>query len=101
MMSNMADFQAHFKMWWDREQELVGALNAAIAEAAQVNVCLYKELLCILTEVQDEQMRLEMCYNSLEFGGFHPHDVSVKSKWLHDYFEHEYKNGQPINFNIG
>ena len=43
---------------------------------------------------------MECVYSSLDFAEWHGHDITVKSKWLHDYFEKEYASGM-IDFNIG
>jgi hypothetical protein len=94
-------FKAHFEVWRKRESELVDCLNRAIHAARTVDVQMYKELMCLADEVQNEIMRACMAKDSLAFGGWNPHDISIKSMIIHKYFEEEHKDGGDININLG
>lgn len=98
---NLDDFKQHFNDWIDREERFIDVLNFAVKGSGAVDMELYQCLCKMVKEVQDESMRARMVYDNLEFGGWMPHDISVKSKWLHEYFEHGYKQGEDINFNLG
>lgn len=99
-MEGISCFKEHFKLWKEREEVLLEALTAAIPLMRDENIQLYEELCELKKEVQNEIFRLECVYNNLEFAGWMGHDISVKSKWLHDYFECDYSGGL-IDFNIG
>lgn len=98
---NIEEFAKHFHVWIDRENEFLKALNFAVSKSGAVDMSLYQCLCKLTKEVQDEAMRARMVYDSMDFAGWNPHDISVKSKWIHEYFEHDYKPGEDINFNIG
>lgn len=100
-MANMNDFKAHFKMWIDMEEELAECLAHAIAKARTVDMQIYEKLCCMADKAQNEAMRVRMAYDSLDFAGWNPHDISVKSKWIHQYFEAEHKDGEDVNINLG
>jgi hypothetical protein len=100
-INSMEDFKAHHKQWLAREKEIVPAFNAAIHEARTVDIEIYKKLCSMLCKVQGEIMRVEMILKSLEFAGWNTHDVSVKSKWLHEQAEKGEVSGHDINANIG
>lgn len=100
-MANMNDFKAHFKMWMDMQHELIECLNHAIHKSRTIDMQIYQKLCCMADEAQDEKMRIRMVHDNLDFGGWNGHDISVKSKWIHEYFEHQHKEGEPININLG
>jgi len=100
-MNNINDFKAHFKMWMDMQHELAECLNHAIHKARTVDVQIYEKLCCMANMVQNEKMRIRMTYDSFDFAGWNAHDISVKSKWIHHYFEHEHIEGEDVNFNLG
>lgn len=100
-MNDMGAFKAHFDLWERNESELIECLNHAIHKARTIDIQLYKELMCLEKEVQDERMRAKMAKDSLSFGGWNPHDISVKSKWIHEYFENDHEDGGEININLG
>lgn len=100
-MPDMNAFKAHFDLWEHNESELIECLNHAIHKSRTVDIQIYKCLICLAEEVQDEKMRACMVRDSLAFGGWMPHDISVKSMVIHKYFEHEHKDGEDININLG
>ena len=100
-MNNLDDFKAHFPMWKKNEAELIECLDRAIHLSRTINAEIYEKLMCLIKEVQGECTQIEMAEDSFIFGGYMPHDVSVKSKWMHEYMEHEHKDGDDINFNLG
>ena len=100
-MENLKDFKTHFEIWVERENYLIEKLNIAINEARTINIEIYEKLCKIQKMAQNEKMRVEWVLNNLMFAGMSGHDITVKSKWLHAYFEHEHKPGSKIDFNIG
>lgn len=100
MMYSINDLKTHHNDWIDREEHLIKALNEAIEMSRKVDMQLYKKLCEIIDEVQNEKMRVKMILSNLNLTNWNGHDVSVKSKWLHDYFEKDY-DGKCIDFNIG
>ena len=100
-MNSMEDFKNHFRMWEANESELIECLNHAIHKSRTIDIQVYQALMCLEKEVQDERMRAKMAKDSLMFGGWSGHDISVKSKWIHEYFEHTHKDGEDININLG
>lgn len=100
-MNNMNDFKTHFKMWMDMEEELSECLSHAIHKARTIDMQIYEKLCCLADKSQNEKMRVRMAYDSLDFAGWNPHDISVKSKWIHEYFEREHKDGEDVNINLG
>lgn len=100
-MNNLEDFKNHFRIWENNEMELIGCLNKAIHASRTIDIQIYKELMCLAKEVQDEKMRACMVKDSLAFGGWNTHDISIKSMIIHKYFEHEHEDGGEININLG
>lgn len=100
-MANLNDFKAHFKMWMDMEDELDECLIHAIEKARVVDMQIYEKLCCMSAHAQNNCMRIRMIYDSLDFAAWQPHDISVKSMIIHKYFEHEHKDGEEINVNLG
>jgi len=94
-------FKSHFDLWELNEKEFIECLNKAIDKARLIDIQIYQELICLTKQVQDEVMRAKMVKDSLAFGGWNPHDISVKSMIIHKYFEHEHKDGEEININLG
>jgi len=80
---------------------LIEKLNIAISEARLINIEIYEKLCHIQKMAQNEAFRVDLVINNLAFAGFNGHDITVKSKWLHKYFEHCHKLGDVIDFNIG
>ena len=99
-MEGLKCFQAHFNIWLDREKQLCHEVTLAIGHMREVNITIYRTLLDLKEEVQNEMFRLEHAFNSFQFAGWEGHDITVKSKWIHDYFEKDYDGGC-IDFNIG
>lgn len=100
-MNDMNAFKAHFDIWEHNETELIECLNHAIHKSRTIDIQIYQALMCLEREVQDERMRACMAKDSLAFGGWSGHDISVKSKWIHEYFEKEHHDGEDININLG
>ena len=101
IMNDANAFRVHFDLWEKNETELVDCLNRAIHEARTIDIQIYKELMCLAEEVQNEIMRAGMAKDSLAFGGWNPHDISIKSMLIHKYFEEEHSEGNEININLG
>lgn len=100
-MNDSNTFKMHFDIWDKNETELIECLNHAIHKSRTIDIQIYKELMCLEKEVQDERMRAKMAKDSLAFGGWSGHDISVKSKWIHEYFEKDHEDGGEININLG
>lgn len=100
-ISTMDDFKDHLHDWIEREERFVEALDFVVTKIGTVNMELYQKVCEIVKEVQNEKFRAELVYNSFKFTKWNEHDISVKSKWIHDYFTDVYKPGDPIDFNIG
>jgi hypothetical protein len=100
-MPNADAFKAHFDVWINNESDFSECLNRAIHISRSVDMQIYKELACLAERVQNEIMRARMIKDSFSFGGWNPHDISVKSKWIHEYFEHHHEDGAGINVNLG
>lgn len=99
----LADFEAfkkHHTDWIEREERFIVALQVTRAAVIDVNFELYEKICKMLPEVQNETMRVDWVHGSCTMTNWEPHDVKVTSRWLHEYFEHEYKGGK-IDFNIG
>lgn len=100
-MANFNDFKSHFKMWMDMEEELAECLYYASREAKKVDVQIYEKLFCMAEKAQNDKMRIRMIYDNLEFAAWNPHDISIKSMIIHDYFEHKHGADEEINLNLG
>ncbi|MCL2776052.1 MAG: hypothetical protein FWD71_22320 [Oscillospiraceae bacterium] len=101
VMPDINAFKAHFDIWERNEKEFIDCLNEAIELSRCIDIQIYQELICMAKEVQDEIMRACMAKNSLAFGGWSAHDISMKSMIIHKYFETEHKDGGEININLG
>lgn len=100
-IKNIDDFRLHHIEWLEREEDFADAINFAIEKIDASNAKLKKWLELLVDEVQSEIELVKYAYTSLKFGDWMGHDISVKSKWMVDYFKKEYKEKQPIKFNIG
>ena len=69
-MNGAQDFKGHFQAWIDREGRFIDSLNHAIALAGAVDMEIYKELCCLVDEVQNEKMRAKMVHDRLELAGW-------------------------------
>jgi len=99
-INSMESFKQHHVIWKQHEKSIVPTLNKAIHEARTVDIEIYQFLICLLDKVQKEIMRIDMICGSLEFAGWNTHDVSVKSKWLHEQ-EEKGEITHDVNANIG
>lgn len=99
-INNHADFKHHFMIWLEHEDDVINKLTKALT-LSMIDVELYNKIIKMIKCVQNEKFRAKIVYKSLDFAGWSAHDISVKSKWLHKYFEHDYKRGHDIDFNIG
>lgn len=100
-MANLNDFKSHFKTWMDMEDELDECVTHAINKARTIDMQIYEKLCCMSDHIQNNVMRIRMIYDSFDFAGWNTHDISVKSKWIHSYFENEHKDGGEVNINLG
>jgi hypothetical protein len=101
-MGGMQDLKKVLQYWYAQEMKYLEALNMAFPMAAQMNICIYKELVCLTEEVQNEAMRVKLCINRLDLAGWAGHDIGVVSMILHEFFEsHEGDDLRYINVNLG
>ena len=100
-INSMDEFKNHHTVWIARESEIIPTLNAAIHLARTIDIELYRKLCDMLERVQGEIMRVNMIVDNLNFTGWNTHDVSVKSKWLHEQCEKGDIKGHNINANLG
>jgi hypothetical protein len=91
-------FTQHHNDWISREKKLITCLNSTAKMANDYDTKLYKALLCLKEEVENEKFRVENMLGRMWLTGWS--DIGYVSKVLHDYFEHEYKGGL-IDFNVG
>lgn len=99
-LKNMDAFKKHFGEWIQREERFIMVLSQALPLAATHDIELYKELMCLLDEVQNEKMRAQFFVDRVGMKDWDMHDLGVVSMEIHDYFENHY-NGGKIDFNIG
>jgi len=88
------------EMWLKREEEFAETLTEAVRMAATVDICIYKELCCLLDEVQTEAMRVRLCGMRLDLSGWNGHDVGIVSYLLHEHFE-KHPDDKYVNVNLG
>lgn len=100
MVSDLEMFKQHFVIWMAREKAFVDSINAAIVLARAEDMEIYNCLCDLAAEVKNEMLRAEWVNASLIDTNWSAHDIRVVSKWLHAYFEFDYKGGT-IDFNIG
>lgn len=99
-ISNLEEFREHHLKWIKKEENFVKAMNVAIDKARAIDMELYHKLCEMVDDVQSEISLVKYSYDSLAFAEWMGHDVSIKSKYLYDYFTKEHKKGMPINFRI-
>ena len=92
-----ADLKDHLHNWCESEKEFAKILTMAVRQAAGVDMCIYNELACILTCVQEEIMRLKLLKKRLEIGGMNGHDLMRISKDLHEHYENHAAMGMDVN----
>jgi hypothetical protein len=94
-------FQRHFTDWIAREDKFLTAIMAGINAARDEDVALYNLLCNMAGMVKNERIRAKWVYDGLVYVGWQPHHIAVESLVLHEYFEHKWKPGEPIDFNVG
>jgi len=99
-LRDLGAFKKHFDMWIERETEFANILSCVLPIAAKEDIELYKELMCLLDEVQNEKLRASFFVKRMGLKDWDLHDLGVVSMVIHNYFENEYKGGK-IDFNLG
>lgn len=99
-ISSLDEFKEHHVKWIKKEESFVKAMNIAIDKVATVDMELYNTLCDMVEDVQGEISLVKYSYDSLAFAEWMGHDVSIKSKYLYDYFTKEHRRGRRINFRI-
>ena len=95
------EFEQHHKQWAAKEREYWAIIVEAVHLARCFDVKVYKKLLCLQEEVENEIFNVEVkVCGRLGLSGWSGHDIGIISEELHDYFEHHYTGGE-IDFNIG
>jgi len=92
-------FRRHHEIWIDREMRFLSHVHTASKIANEFDTSLYSEILCLEKAVRNELFRVYQIIGSLDLTGWNGHDISVKSKWLHDQCEKD-EDGN-LDFNIG
>jgi len=100
-LADITAFKGIFEAWENYKQALIDTVNLAIKETASVDIQLYKKLICLADRLQDDKVRIRMCYNRLNMADWGKHDLMIVSMVIHKYFEHEHKQGDNYNFNLG
>lgn len=75
------------KWYINREKEFEKLLVHAVAMAAKYDTAVYKKLLHILSDVQEEIFRVKEIYKRLEAGQWAAHDLMTVSAEIHKHFE--------------
>lgn len=99
-VSTPAEFKRHFAVWAEFLKEINDKISDILPHIIS-HVDIYEQMIKIFKQIQNEHFRVKLLWKSFEFGGWNSHDISYKSKIIHKYFEHHYKYGDEINFNIG
>jgi hypothetical protein len=94
-------FKAHFQMWMEREDSFLKSITAAIGLMRDEDIDVYNKLCNLAVFVKNERIRAKWVLDGLAWMDWNRHHIAVESKWLHDYFEKDWKPGEPIDFNIG
>lgn len=99
MGEDYSSFLLHHDQWANREDQFKELLEEATALVGYSDEELYHLLFSMTGDVQCEARRVKWIKGNL---GSKPtwHDLTVKSKWLHDYATDDYKGGK-LDFNIG
>jgi len=97
-LSSPADLKPHFEAWCNSEHEFSKYLTESVRMAASVDMCVYHELACILSAVQEEIMRINILKKRMEIGGYAGHDLATISRHLHIHFESHPEKG--LDFDV-
>jgi hypothetical protein len=100
MLGSAQELKKYMQIWHSQEEEFIKCLTEAVRAATVVDMEIYKELCCLLDEVQTEKMRIEICVKRLDLGQWNGHDVARVSKDLHSHFETN-PHDRYINVNLG
>jgi len=96
-INSPADVKQHLHAWKESEKEFAHYLTEAVRMAASIDMCLYNELACILSAVEEEIMRIKILRKRLDLGGWDGHDLARISKDLHNHYEHHADLGMDVN----
>ena len=100
-IKNLEAYKMHFMKWIEHEKKLIHCLNKAVAMSRDVDSDLYEKLWCIKKESENEKMRVKMVQLNFDFADWNKPYLLYCSRIIHKYFEHEYKQGDMIDFNLG
>ena len=96
-INNIQDFKASFPKWMGYEKELAQQISKGIEMSRNVDLNIYQSLMKKGTDIHEEIMRARNVYDNLEFNQWHPHHVTVVSKWIHEQRE---SNPDSLDINI-
>ena len=85
--------------WVAREKDFAEYITSAIGMARDIDIAIYKELISLADEVQNEAMRIKLCGMRLELANFDGHDIGRVNVIIHDYYDQS-PECQKADFNI-
>jgi len=97
-LNSPADLKPHLEMWCKNEEEFAHILTESVRKSATIDMCVYNELTCILSAVQEEIMRVKILKKRLALADYSGHDLGVVSLMLHRHFEHSPEKG--LDFDV-
>ena len=84
---NVSQLRKLLETWMLREQDLAKRLTPVMKMASEYDIEIYRELMRLTDEVQQEAFRVKMVGMRLEGAQWDLHDIYVVNKHLHDWFE--------------
>jgi len=98
--SSYKDLPQILQKWEVWETGFAGTITQAFALARDIDVEIYKFLMCLAGEVQNEASKVRIVDKRLAMVGYDAHDVARCNQIMHHFFEHEAKGDGDIDFNI-
>lgn len=84
------------KHWEQREYDFANEITQAMVAARDMDIAVYKCLMCLADEVQEEAFRLRLVMKRFENTDYYHHDVMRSSLDLHRHFS----DTDSLNFDI-
>ena len=86
--------------WEQWERDFAATLTRAFKAAAEIDVEIYRFLICLTEEVEGEAMRIRFVAKNFEQSGYDWHHISRANIIMHDHYESS-PDDQTADWNIG
>jgi len=98
--SSYKDLPQILQKWEAWETEFAGTLTQAVEMARSIDINIYRLLIDLTAEVQNEAFRVKLCHDNFANSNWDWHHISRANIVLHDYYE-KHGDCRKADWNIG